>query len=290
MSFKTLKEIRAFVKSHQGKTITPANPIVFEQFKKLLSSHPTWKSRLDEIAQLHIGVGFNKTNTVLKLKLHTSKRFLTISWRKCYAAKPRKPKNQLLQLQPPPSDNIVDVDVDGDSDGEINTNIPIHTNSHPNSTDQVSPHYINLFQSPPTVNNTVEQKVGADRPDEPNESNESKRAADPKLTSAMRYAVRMQITKWSHENRLLRRCRTCQAVTRLHVDHVHPFSFIQRDFFEQNSSIPKPSQFEYSRRTCQPKFKRQDIKFSRAWQYFHNARATFQWLCSKCNLKKGNRK
>lgn len=94
--FSSLDKIRTFVKSHQGKTITPTNPIVFEQFKTLLGSHPTWKDKLDTIEKIQIGMGFTKQSTVVKIKPVWSTKFVTISWRKCYVTKKRKcPKNTL---------------------------------------------------------------------------------------------------------------------------------------------------------------------------------------------------
>jgi 5-methylcytosine-specific restriction endonuclease McrA len=85
-----LDQIRAFVQSHQGKTITSSNPIVFGQFQTLLAQHPTWANKLDTIEKIHIGVGFNKTATVMKIKTQNSKRFITSSWRKCKIVKRHK--------------------------------------------------------------------------------------------------------------------------------------------------------------------------------------------------------
>lgn len=113
--FSSLDKIRTFVKSHQGKTITPSNPIVFEQFKTLLSSHPTWKDKLDSIEKIHIGLGFTKQSTVVKIKPVWSPKFVTISWRKCHVTKKRNCKNENYTTPPSvfnPSDMVSSRDVD----------------------------------------------------------------------------------------------------------------------------------------------------------------------------------
>ena len=88
--FSSLEKIRTFVKSHQGKVITPANPIVFGQFQTLLSTHPAWKDKLATIEKIKVDLGFSKQSTVVKIKPNWSSRYVTISWRKCHVSKKRK--------------------------------------------------------------------------------------------------------------------------------------------------------------------------------------------------------
>jgi hypothetical protein len=50
-----------------------------------------------------------------------------------------------------------------------------------------------------------------------------------------------------------------------------------------------PDRFDTCRRTCQPRFRRTDVEFTRAWQRYHLRRARYQWLCPSCNARKGAR-
>lgn len=89
--FKTTNSIRTFIESLKGKTITQdKNQLVWGQLQTLLSKHPTWQDKIDTIESYMVTTGFNKTCTVLKIKPAWSKKYITISWRKCKP--PRVPK------------------------------------------------------------------------------------------------------------------------------------------------------------------------------------------------------
>ena len=268
-SLKTVNQIRTFVHSHLGKTITETNPIVFGQFKQLLSNHPTWKDKLDSIEKIHVMVSrMNKNSTIVRLKTKQSKRFITISWRKCHV--PRKSKKQKL-----------------DSDDSTHHQIKQKPGTviFPCPTDMISPQDVNLFSVTKTPPNTPSNTPSNSLQDLDPETID--RDLTKKLTAAMRYAVRRQISNWRYENRVFRRCRQCQSLLNLHVDHVFPFVNIKNEFLEK-CKLEVPTDFDYTRK-CQTKFKKINSTFSEQWQRYHRSNAKLQWLCSTCNLKKGKR-
>lgn len=288
MSFLTLSCIRTFVQSHQGKTITPTNPIVFEQFKTLVSQHLSWKDKIDTIEKFQVCMGMNKQNTILKLKPDWSNRFITISWRKC------KPPRLCIKPNEKKENEKNKKETEKEKDGnnvDLNSIPPrsilrwpcmiSHTDISLFNSIETSPHspHLLLQNSPcpslslsPSTNTTTTTAVT--------------------LTGAMRYAIRRQIQLWKKNNLLLRRCRQCQSVLYLHVDHIIPFVNIQHDFLKlwmDTTAQSLPSKFRYNRRTCQPTFTQTDIGFTRKWQSYHKTHAKLQWLCKKCNLKKGRK-
>jgi len=89
--FATLKQIRTFVQQYQHQTLTAAQPHIWEQFRRLLSQHPTWKEQWDTVTQIHVGLNFTKRATVLRLQTTRSKKFFTISWRKCHVPRRKNP-------------------------------------------------------------------------------------------------------------------------------------------------------------------------------------------------------
>lgn len=110
-----------------------------------------------------------------------------------------------------------------------------------------------------------------------------------RLDGAMRYAVRRQTQGWGRQHALGAACVACETTdTKLQVDHVHPFVEIMRAFLLQWQGAV-PDQFDTCRRTCQPRLRRTDVGFARAWQRYHTIRATYQWLCRSCNARKGAR-
>lgn len=251
--FSSLDKIRTFVKSHQGKTITHRNPIVFGQFKTLLSSHPTWQDKLDSIEKIHIGLGFSKQSTVVKIKPTWSTRYVTISWRKCHITKKRKGH--------------------GDTPTDSQTTAPSPT---VNPSDMVSSQDVGLFDS-------TRLPLSEEKDNDTNKANQ--------LTPSMRYAIRRQIFHWKTTHRLNRRCQNCPSILHLHVDHVNPFVAIKKEFLTlcEEQKLQLPTEFTFNRKTCQPKFKKADANFCARWQRYHLKHAQLQWLCASCNLSKGKR-
>lgn len=112
----------------------------------------------------------------------------------------------------------------------------------------------------------------------------------PTLTSAMRYAVRFQVSGWKKQNYVHRVCVSCgtdgsnSKTPILQADHVIPFKVIRDDFLRSRND--RPTTFGYTSRS-RPKFMPVDRKFCRAWQRYHAGRTEFQWLCRSCNCRKG---
>jgi len=288
MSFLTLSCIRTFVQSHQGKTITPTNPIVFEQFKTLVSQHLSWKDKIDTIEKFQVCMGMNKQNTILKLKPDWSNHFITISWRKCKPTRLcRKPNENNKEEKEKYTEK---------EETEIPTPCFLRWPCMISSTD------ISLFNSIRTLPQSPHSLLQNNSCPSPSSSSSSSSLSPSTttttttttvtLTGAMRYAIRRQIQLWKKNNLLLRRCRQCQSVLCLHVDHIIPFVNIQHDFLKlwmDTTAQSLPSKFRYNRRTCQPTFTRADVGFTRKWQSYHKTHAKLQWLCRKCNLKKGRK-
>ena len=253
--FQTTNSIRTFIESLKGKTITQdKNILVWGQMQTLLSKHPTWKDKIDTIEAYMITTGFNKTCTVLKIKPVWSKKYITISWRKC-----KPPRIQKTRITDENTTMITDENTTGIS--EKNTTMIADEN-----TTRIS------------EENTTENKSNV------SQFTTSEKSITPQLSGAMRSAIGRQIATWKRDNQVFRRCRQCQSSLNLHVDHVIPFVQLQRDFLQYQPCIP--TSFFYMRKTCQPRFT--DKGFARKWQYFHKKHAQLQWLCRVCNLKKGS--
>ncbi len=107
------------------------------------------------------------------------------------------------------------------------------------------------------------------------------------LTYALRQAINYQIQRWSKSNNECRLCVHCNTSSSLQVDHKQPsFAFISKSFLRQVQLRP-PNVFSYHKYGC--KFRVQDRKFRRIWSKYHEKIATYQWLCKRCNLKKGTK-
>ena len=198
--FKTISSIRSFIESLKGKTITQdKNKLVWGQLQTLLSKHPTWSDKIDTIDSYMITAGFNKLCTVLKIKPIWSKKYITISWRKCKP--PRVQKNTKTTA------------ADGDGDGD----------------------YQQTSKSDAVGIDDVKQQTSGDKT-QPGVTSTS--SISPQLSGAMRSAIGRQISAWKQNNQVFRRCRKCQCALNLHVDHVVPFVQLQRDFLQLQPSIP----------------------------------------------------
>lgn len=275
----SLNAIRDIIKAMNHKHITPKNPIEFQQCINLLTYHPTWKDKLDTIECIKITPSKMNNNLILmKIKPSWCQKYITISWRKCYQTKSRVPKN------PPPIKPVV-----------MNTSQSIETDPVL-STSMISDADIDMFQSnglmslSPSLENSVEMQV--DPSNTVPLTSSSTTDVYKKLTGAMRYSIRKQIRDFQKQHRLNRQCRNCSSLLHLQVDHCTvPFVDIQKNFLKhcEEKSISIPTTFNFSRSTCQPKFKKIDIGFNRRWQNFHKKHADFQWLCKTCNLKKGKK-
>jgi len=297
MSFLTLGCIREFVQSHQSKTITSTNPVVFQQFKTLVSQHPSWKDKIDTIEKFKVCMGMNKQNTILKIKPDWSKYFITISWRKCKPIRLCRKPNEKKDKEKEEKDVNESKNRNGNMDVATKSiSSLIYWPCMISSTD------ISLFNSivtspqppkPPLTTLTTPQPpltTPSSLLSNVLENSPSPTPTTVTLTGAMRYAIRRQIQLWKVDNRLLRRCRQCQSVLCLHVDHITPFVNIQHEFLKlwmDTTDQSPPSKFRYNHRTCQPMFTRSDTGFTRKWQSYHKTHAKLQWLCRKCNLKKG---
>lgn len=206
-------DIRCFLLEHLGKTYmrdTTAQECLFHEFLGLLSNHPTWSLRLDDI--MGVRVITSRLNDAVTLQLKTNKIWFTTSWRECRTRVRRQAK--------------------------------------------------------PDRKRTTEQK---------------------RLTSAMRYAVRLQIDGWAQANTGSAQCARCKALLNLQVDHIHPpFTHIEQGYLakQYNDQVPLPIKFDMAR-SCRSKFCKEDEKFKRSWQDYHRYYATYQWLCRSCNSSKG---
>lgn len=76
--------IRCFLVGHDGRTYMKSNPNTrqeYQEFMGLLSTHPVWSTRLDDI--IGIKVTHHRLNDAIILQLKTNKIWFTVSWRDC---------------------------------------------------------------------------------------------------------------------------------------------------------------------------------------------------------------
>lgn len=102
-----------------------------------------------------------------------------------------------------------------------------------------------------------------------------------KLNSAMRYAIRRQITMY-RKNHPLKKCAMCDAQTKIEVDHDanhKSFKVIRDEFIEKYPEVP--TDFIYAKYNF--RFKKQDQDFKKKWQMYHNKHAQYRYLCENCN-------
>lgn len=104
---------------------------------------------------------------------------------------------------------------------------------------------------------------------------------DP-LTSAMRYAIKRQITIYKNNN-INRICNICSDKEHIEVDH-YPMKFVQiKNAFLL--TIASPTQFIYHPKRGHAMFANPDAMFKKKWQQYHHKHATYRYLCSTCNKK-----
>jgi 5-methylcytosine-specific restriction endonuclease McrA len=105
------------------------------------------------------------------------------------------------------------------------------------------------------------------------------------LPSALRSAVRRQITAWRTRHRLNSACSLCGATGPLHVDHCLPtFLDLTTSFLSTRTAPDDFLSYRWGK-----KFKPRDRKFSADWQAYHRRHANLRWLCRTCNLRRGKR-
>lgn len=116
----------------------------------------------------------------------------------------------------------------------------------------------------------------------------------PQLTAAMRDAVAPEVMAWkraqgggelccAHCGKRGKRGRQFQA------DH-YPVTFerLRREFLQSKVEEERgqvPTMFGYGR-FCNPRFRlrcKTDKAFAACWRQFHEAKASFRWLCVSCN-------
>lgn len=76
--------IRCFLIEHDGRTYmraTASHAAMFSEFMGLLSAHPVWSLRLDDIQGVR--VSRHRLNDAVILQLKTNKIWFTVSWRDC---------------------------------------------------------------------------------------------------------------------------------------------------------------------------------------------------------------
>lgn len=117
--------------------------------------------------------------------------------------------------------------------------------------------------------------------------NSYKSQVSHQLQSALRHAVSSQILEWKRKHLSGRRCAFCDSVTRLQADHKgRSFYSLTLDFFKQDPD-PPPVHFDYH--LLGREFKAENQEFEHRWQLFHRLHCKLQWLCQRCNIKKGSR-
>lgn len=102
-----------------------------------------------------------------------------------------------------------------------------------------------------------------------------------KLNSAMRYAIRRQISIYRN-NHPIKKCAICNSYAKIEVDHDanhKSFKVIRDEFLEKNPD--PPTEFTYAGYNF--RFKKQDEKFKRKWQIYHNKHTEYRYLCATCN-------
>ena len=246
-----MNDIRDFVKSFKGRVLNSQDN-GFKEFIELLSNHPTWKDKLTTIEAIKITTSHFKNNNslILKIKPQWCHKFITISWRKCKKVKNKKSTKENKQ---PGKDNI-----------RFHSKLGLSSvqNAH---CDKIS------VQPPASDQILINPKT--------------------KLIGAMRYAIKKQVRDFKR-SKVVPICTQCKQTTNLQVDHIIPFSKLQQDFLAQllNSSVVAvPESFDFNRKTCQPKFKKENQYFKSKWQKYHKTKAQYQYLCRTCNIKKSDK-
>jgi hypothetical protein len=105
------------------------------------------------------------------------------------------------------------------------------------------------------------------------------------LQSALRHAVRIQISQWKRANTRTSECVECQTRVHLQADHKTKSFWSLSQEFLQKEGHDSPVSFDYHR--LGRKFQTSDVGFVRRWQLYHRSQCDLQWLCKKCNIAKG---
>lgn len=102
------------------------------------------------------------------------------------------------------------------------------------------------------------------------------------LTSAMRQAVRRQITMYK-KNNLVQQCQVCLTTENIEVDH-YPVKFvdIKNNFVMEHTP---PVTFKWHPKRGYYMFHNKDKLYKQQWQRYHLKHATYRYLCSSCNKK-----
>ncbi len=115
-----------------------------------------------------------------------------------------------------------------------------------------------------------------------------------KLNSAMRYAIRIQVSNYkkAHPTQV---CALCGTGYRIEVDHyLKHFVDIKEDYIKikLERGDPPPIVFKWHPKKGNFMFRDgtkadgyYDKKWKVAWQKYHNTHATYRYLCSTCNKK-----
>lgn len=102
------------------------------------------------------------------------------------------------------------------------------------------------------------------------------------LTSAMRHAIKRQISIYKNKN-TDKTCCLCQSNLKIEVDH-YPIKFaILKQNFILNHIMP--TTFKYHSKRGYSMFNQCDILCKKAWQKYHLQNANYRYLCSTCNKK-----
>ena len=104
---------------------------------------------------------------------------------------------------------------------------------------------------------------------------------DP-LTSAMRHAIKRQISIYKNKN-MDKVCCVCQSCTKIEVDH-YPLKFfkIKEDFMINHIA---PIKFNYHPKRGYSMFTKKDAVWKKSWQKYHLKLSKYRYLCSTCNKK-----
>lgn len=103
------------------------------------------------------------------------------------------------------------------------------------------------------------------------------------LTSAMRQAIRRQITMYKRQHPSMV-CHVCQSLQKIEVDH-YPIQFVTiKDDFLLNHIAP--TQFRFHPKRGYSMFQKQDTVWKKSWQKYHLKIANYRYLCSTCNKKR----
>ena len=115
---------------------------------------------------------------------------------------------------------------------------------------------------------------------------------DNKFNGAMRYAIRLQVSKY-RKNNTNRVCDICDSKYKIEVDH-YPVHFVnlKNDFvkIKLEKDTPPPTEYKWHPKRGNFMFKNgtksnnyYDKKWKQSWQRYHNKHASYRYLCSTCN-------